>query len=96
MVQSTLSALPANQELNSTLAAIAGKNSMASANSDRRNEAPLSRRPSRELWARSSELAQMAKTARTDETRIALETLSSQFAMLAARRELDEIIQSDE
>ena len=69
---------------------------MASPVSNWRNEALLSQRPSRELWARSNELAEMAKTARTLETRIALETLSSRFAMLAAKRELEEFMQPNE
>ena len=38
----------------------------------------------------------MAKTARIQETKIALENLSLRFAKLAAKRELDEISQQNE
>jgi hypothetical protein len=51
---------------------------------------PLSLRTSHELWARSSELARMAATARTADARIALETLAARFAALAAKREAAE------
>jgi hypothetical protein len=51
---------------------------------------PLSMRTSHELWARSAELARMAATARTADARIALETLATRFAALAAKREADE------
>jgi hypothetical protein len=51
---------------------------------------PLSLRTSHELWARSSELARMAATARTADARVALETLAARFAALAAKREAAE------
>ena len=51
---------------------------------------PLSERPSRELRARSAELAAMAETARTAEAKIALEVLASRFAVMAARRKAAE------
>jgi hypothetical protein len=51
---------------------------------------PLSMRTSHELWARSAELARMAATARTADARIALETLATRFAALAAKRGADE------
>jgi hypothetical protein len=51
---------------------------------------PLSRRTSQELWARATELARMAATARTADARTALETLAARFAALAAKREAGE------
>jgi len=58
---------------------------------DRRNDTPLSQRSARELWVRSNEMAQMAKSATMQETKVALETLARRFATLATQRELDEI-----
>lgn len=54
------------------------------------NRVPLSLRPSHELWARAAELARMAGTARTVDTKIALETLAARFAALAEKRETAE------
>lgn len=51
---------------------------------------PLAQRPSRELWAKASELTEMAEAARTMHARTSLETLAARFAALAAQRELAE------
>jgi hypothetical protein len=59
------------------------------------NRIPVSLRPSHELWARAAELNRMATTARTVDTRIALETLAARFAALAAAREAAEGPQPD-
>jgi hypothetical protein len=51
---------------------------------------PLSLRASHELWARAAELARMAATARSADSKIALETLATRFAALATKREAAE------
>ena len=54
------------------------------------NRIPLSLRSSQELWTRAAELVRMAGTARTVDTKIALETLAARFAALAEKREVAE------
>jgi hypothetical protein len=57
---------------------------------------PLSERASSALGARADELRQMAATATTMETRVALENLAERFAALATKRATEEAARDGE
>jgi hypothetical protein len=80
----------ATRETARTSGILPGAHVMSIFSSPNPNRIPVSLRPSHELWARAAELNRMATTARTVDTRIALETLASRFAALAAMREAAE------
>src|SRR5579872_411743 len=83
----------AAREAAESMGAFPGSPAMSLSAAQNVGHIPLSERPSRELWARADELTRMAKTARTADAKIALETLAARFAALAAKREFAEILE---